>query len=105
MPEKPPDAKKPEADCRRVLRVSSGKRLRSTVVPAMAPARRAVRKVGWGAVGGGGGEAEELAGEVMFAVVSGSLAMVAVLGATTGCVTLLKVVVATEAPMNVPVRP
>jgi len=34
-------AQKPEEDCRRVLRVSRGKRERSTVVPDRAPARRA----------------------------------------------------------------
>jgi len=48
MPRKPPEAKNPAEDCRRVLRVSSGKRERSTVVPARAPARRAVWKGGGG---------------------------------------------------------
>ena len=51
MPEKPPEGKKPAEDWRRVLRVSSGKRERSTVVPARAPARRADWK--------GGGEEDE----------------------------------------------
>lgn len=46
IPEKPPDWKNPEDDCRRVLSVSRGKRERSTVVPARAPARRADWKVG-----------------------------------------------------------
>lgn len=63
MPEKPPEGKKPAEDWRRVFRVSRGKRERSTVVPARAPARRADWKDGedmlsflccWGlAVGGG----------------------------------------------------
>lgn len=49
MPRKPPEEKKPVGDWRRVLRVSRGKRRRSTVVPARAPETRAVLK------GGGGG--------------------------------------------------
>lgn len=52
IPLKPPDAKKPEEDWRRVLSVSSGKRERSTVVPATPPAMRAV----WN-----GGFAEDMA--------------------------------------------
>ncbi|KAG4220973.1 hypothetical protein PC116_g30549 [Phytophthora cactorum] len=47
MPRKPPDGKKPSRDWRRVFRVSRGKSDRSTVVPAMPPARRAVAKGGW----------------------------------------------------------
>lgn len=46
MPEKPPEGKKPAEDWSRVLRVSRGKRERSTVVPARAPARRADWKDG-----------------------------------------------------------
>lgn len=46
-PVKPPEAMKPEEDCRRVLSVSRGKRERSTVVPASAPASKAVVKGGW----------------------------------------------------------
>jgi hypothetical protein len=38
MPLKPPEAAKPALDCNRVLTVSSGKRERSTVVPAKPPA-------------------------------------------------------------------
>jgi hypothetical protein len=51
MPVKPPEAAKPEADCRRVLSVSSGYSERSTVVPARPPACG-------GRLGGGGGGGE-----------------------------------------------
>lgn len=55
MPVNPPEARKPEEDCNRVFKVSRGKRERSTVVPARAPARRAVVKAGgfWGDILGG----------------------------------------------------
>lgn len=51
--------------------MSRGKRVRSTVVPARAPARRAVRKVGWGTPGGVRREVlgtESVVGDVMFVV-------------------------------------
>lgn len=41
MPLKPPEAMNPEGDWSLVLRVSRGKRERSTVVPARPPERRA----------------------------------------------------------------
>lgn len=51
-PRKPPAATNPCGDCRRVLSVSMGKRARSTVVPAMPPAIREVRKGVWRSLSG-----------------------------------------------------
>lgn len=60
IPVKPPDARNPEEDWRRVLRVSRGKRERSTVVPARAPARSAVVNAGldWEDIAGALGSLE-----------------------------------------------